>query len=167
MWETLKYKFEKYPARMNVANKMVELGLHIGEDQKIYCGNLKIGTSSLAKAANVERKAIKPTIDFILDDEELSTIFKNILPGGTLLKNIAKNLGLGALEIETSYENTGMLSTVSELISKANIDIRQAYASDTDLEKNPTLTIITEKPIPSNMIPRFLKIKGIKRVSLY
>ncbi|MDR0900835.1 MAG: amino acid-binding protein [Methanobrevibacter sp.] len=167
MWETLKYKFEKYPARMDVASKMVELGLRIDEDHKIYCDDLKISDMALAKVAGVERKAIRSTVEFILKDKELSTIFKNILPAGTLLKNIAKNLGLGAIEIETSNENIGILAFASKLISKEKISIRQAYASDTALEEAPTLTIITEKPIPSNLINEFLKIKGVTRVSIY
>ena len=39
MWEKLGEKFEKYPARMKVAKKMIELGLSLNEDGKIYCGN--------------------------------------------------------------------------------------------------------------------------------
>ena len=40
MWESLNLKFSKYPARMAVAQKMFELGLRIGEDGKIYCGEI-------------------------------------------------------------------------------------------------------------------------------
>ena len=167
MWESVKWKFEKYPARMNVAGKMVDLGLRVGEDHKIYCGNLKITDLSLAKAANVDRKVIKATVDFILDDEDLANIFQNILPAGTLLKNIAKNLGLGVIEIKVGHENIGILSSASKLISEENISIRQAYASDIQLEETPTLTIITEESVPGDLINKFLKIDGVLRVSVY
>lgn len=167
MWESLKYKFEKYPARMNVASKMIELGLRVGKDHKIYCGDLKISDISLAKSANVDRKAIKQTIDFILSDENLSNIFKNILPAGTLLKNIAKNLGLGVIEIEVGDENIGILTAASKLISQEEISIRQAYATDIQLEENPTLTIITEESVSGDIIKKFLKIDGVIRVSVY
>lgn len=167
MWESLKYKFEKYPARMNVASKMIELGLRVGKDHKIYCDNLKISDMALANAANVDRKAIKRTIDFILNDEKLSNIFENILPAGTLLKNIAKNLGLGVIEIEVGDENIGILTNASKLISEEGISIRQAYATDIQLEESPTLTIITEENAPGDLIKKFLKIKGVTRVSVY
>ena len=167
MWEILKYKFDKFPARLKVARKMVELGLRIGENQKIYCGNLKINDVSLAKAANVDRKVIKPTIDFIASDEELLKIFQNILPAGTLLKNIAKNLGLGVIEIEVGDENIGILAAASKLISQEGISIRQAYATDIQLEETPTLIIITEENVPGDFIKEFLKIKGVLRVSVY
>ena len=167
MWESIKHKFEKYPARLNVARKMVELGLRVGHDHKIYCGNLRINDVALAKAANVDRKAIKSTIVFILNDEDLTGIFENILPAGTFLKNIAKNLGLGVIEIEVGDENIGILAVASKLITERGISIRQAYATDIHLDETPTLTIITEQIVPGDLIEEFLEINGVLRVSLY
>lgn len=63
MWEKINEKFKKYPARMKVAEKMIELGLSLNNDGKIYCGNLKISDKALAIAADVDRRAIKSTIE--------------------------------------------------------------------------------------------------------
>ncbi len=167
MWEKLNEKFKKYPARMRVAEKMIELGLSLGKDSKIYCGNLKISDKALATAAEVDRRAIKSTIKIIQEDEELYNLFSNILPAGTLLKNIAKNLKLGVIEIEVGSQSEGILARTTELISKKGIDIRQAYAEDTELQETPLLTIITEKPVNGDIINEFLKIKGVTRVSIY
>lgn len=167
MWEKVNEKFKKYPARLRVAEKMIELGLSLGEDGKVYCGNLKISDKSLATAANVDRRAIKSTIEVIQEDPELNNIFCNITPAGTLLKNIDKNLELGVIEIEVGSENEGILANITSLISKKGISIRQAYAEDTELQRNPILTIITEKPVKGNLINEFLKIKGVTRVSIY
>ena len=126
MWESLNLKFSKYPARMAVAQKMFELGLRISEDGKIYCGDLKISDSALAAAANVDRRVIKSTVDVIIADEGLYEIFSNIIPAGTLIKNIAKSLNLG----------------------------------------NPVLTIITEDPIPGELLNEFIKVEGVLKVSI-
>ena len=166
MWESLNAKFSKYPARMTVAQKMFELGLRIGEDNRIYCGNLKISDSALAAAANVDRRVIKSTVNVIVNDEELFEIFSNIVPAGTLIKNIAKNLGLGVVEIEAGEESEGILAAVAWTMSKHDIDIRQAYAGDTKFEGNPVLTIITEKPIPGNLLNEFIQIEGVLKVSV-
>ena len=112
MWESLNLKFSKYPARMNVAQKMFELGLRIGEDGKIYCGDLKISDSALAVATNVDRRVIKSTVEIIMADEELYEIFSNIIPAGTLIKNIAKNLNLGVIEIEAGEKSEGILPSL-------------------------------------------------------
>lgn len=167
MWEKLNEKFKKYPARMRVAKKMVELGLRIDDDKKIYCGDLKISDISLANAADVDRRAIKSTIEIILNDDDLSNIFKNIIPAGTLLKNIAKTLGLGVIEIEVGYSNNGILAAISTLISSKGVGIRQAYAEDIEMEDSPLLTIITEEAVPGDIINEFLKIEGVKRISIY
>ena len=167
MWERINEKFQKYPARLRVAEKMIELGLSLSEDGKIYCGNLKISDKALATAAQVDRRAIKSTIEVIQEDEELYNLFSNIIPAGTLLKNIAKNLELGVIEIEVGSESEGILASTTNLISKKGISIRQAYAEDTELQENPLLTIITEKPVSGDLINEFLKIKGVTRVSIY
>ena len=167
IWEKVNEKFKKYPARLRVAEKMIELGLSLNQDGKIYCGNLKISDKALATAAEVDRRAIKSTIEVIKGDEELYNLFNNIIPAGTLLKNIAKNLKLGVIEIEVGSESEGILASTSNLISKKGISIRQAYAEDTELQENPILTIITEKPVNGDLINEFLKIKGVTRVSIY
>ena len=167
MWEKINEKFRKYPARLRVAEKMIELGLSLNEDGKIYCGNLKISDKALATASNVDRRAIKSTIDVICEDEDLYNLFSNIVPAGTLLKNIAKNLDLGVIEIEVGSESEGILANTTNLITEKGIDIRQAYAEDTELQENPILTIITEEPVKGDLINEFLKIKGVTRVSIY
>ena len=167
MWEIIEEKFKKYPARIRVAEKMIELGLSVQEDGKIYCGDLKISDKSLATAANVDRRAIKSTIDVIKKDKQLFDLFNNIIPAGTLLKNIAKIVNLGAIEIEVGSNNEGVLAATTELISKKGINIRQAYAEDSELQNSPILTIITENPVDGDLLSEFLKIKGVNRVSIY
>ena len=166
MWESLNLKFSKYPARMAVAQKMFELGLRISEDRKIYCGDLKISDSALAASADVDRRVIKSTVDVIIADEELYEIFSNIIPAGTLIKNIAKNLNLGVIEVEAGEESDGILAEVAWIMSKHNISIRQAYAGDTRFNANPVLTIITEDAIPGELLNEFLKVKGVLKVSI-
>ena len=167
MWEKLDEKFDKYPARMKVAKKMRELGLSLNKDVKIYCGNLKISDKSLATAADVDRRAIRSTINIIQNDPELYNLFSNIKPTWILLKNIAKSLNLGVIEIEVTSENENILSAVTKIISDKKINIRQAYAEDIEIEEYPHLTIITNEIVPGETINEFLKIKGVNRVSIY
>ena len=84
-----------------------------------------------------------------------------------MLKNIAKIVDLGVIEIEVGSDNEGILAATTDLISKKGINIRQAYAEDSQMQEYPILTIITENPISGDLISEFLKIKGINRVSIY
>src|SRR5690606_38552184 len=120
MWDRIKHKFEKFPARMSVASKIVELGLCVGENGRIYCGNVEISDVALARAAGVDRRAIKATIEVIIADSQLSAIFTNLYPAGALLKNVAGNLGFGVVEIEAQAGNPEILARATELISHEN-----------------------------------------------
>lgn len=167
MWAKLTEKFERYPARLLVAKKIIELGFRIDKNEKIYCMDVQISDTSLAKSINVDRRAIKATVKTILEDEELSDIFLNISPLGPTLQNIASSLNLGVVELEASDETKGVLAKATSLISQENISIRQAYANDPELEDIPKLTIITESRLPSELLPKFLEIDGIKKVSIH
>ena len=152
MWEIINEKFKKYPARIRVAEKMIELGLSVHEDGKIYCGNLKISDKALATAADVDRRAIKSTIEIIKEDSQLFDLFNNIIPAGTLLKNIAKIIDLGVIEIEVGSDNEGVLAATTDLISRNGINIRQAYAEDSEMQEYPILTVITDNPINGDLL---------------
>jgi predicted regulator of amino acid metabolism with ACT domain len=167
MWDRIKHKFEKFPARMAVAGKIVELGLRVGEKGKIYCGDVEISDVALARAAEVDRRAVRATVDVILSDEGLKSIFANLWPAGAFLKNVASDLGFGVVEIEAEAGSPGIVAQATHLISQEKISIRQAHAGDPELEEHPRLTIITEKPVKGELINQFLKIPGVKRVSIY
>jgi len=167
MWKQIKHRFERYPARMNVARKIIELGFRIDSNGKVYCDDVEISDVALARAAGVDRRTIRATAEIILRDEKLSGIFQNIMPAGSLLRNVADDLELGVVEIEANARNPGILAAAARLISEKGISIRQAHAGDPELDENPKLTIITDKPIPGFLLKEFLKIKGVKRVSIY
>ena len=120
----------------------------------------------MAVATNVDRRVIKSTVDVIIADEGLYEIFSNIIPAGTLIKNIAKSLNLGVIEIEAGEKSDGVLAEVAWIMSKHSISIRQAYAGDTQLNTNPVLTIITEDPIPGELLNEFIKVEGVLKVSI-
>jgi predicted regulator of amino acid metabolism with ACT domain len=167
MWEKIKANFQNRPSQMKIVRKMIELGLRVDDDMSVYCGDLKITDVYLAKTVDVDRRIVKFTIKTILNNEYLSGIFKNIVPAGTLLKNIAKNLSLGVVEIETDQDNYGILAEASRILFLRKINIRQAYANDKDMDGFPILTIITEAPVPGDIVNELLSIKGITKVSIY
>ncbi|MEE3324656.1 amino acid-binding protein [Methanosphaera sp.] len=160
-------KFDKYPSQKKVVIKMLQLGLKVGEDKKIYCNDVEINISSLAKSIETDRRVVTSTMNTILEDEELKNIFTNIKSAGTVLSNISQELGLGVIEIEGDAQKTGILNQVTKFLAEENISIRQAYASDPDLYSIPYMTIITDNTLDGKIIPLLLKIDGVTKVSMY
>jgi predicted regulator of amino acid metabolism with ACT domain len=53
------------------------------------------------------------------------------------------------------------------VLNRAGLSIRQAIVDDPELSPDPKLTFIVEKKIPGELIPAFLKISGVAKVSVY
>ncbi len=167
MWKTTIEKFNKYPSQQKVIRKLLKLGLKVGEDKKIYCNDVEINISSLAKSIDTDRRVVVSTIENILQDNYLRKIFTNIQSAGPVLSNISEELGLGVIEIEGDGQQVGILNKVTELLANEEISIRQAYASDPELSNIPHVTIITDKQVDGTIIPLLLKIDGVSKVSMY
>ena len=167
MWKNSIEKFDKYPSQQKVIIKLLQLGLRIDETKKIYCGDVEINMSSLAKSLNTDRRVVVSTIETVLKDEQLKQIFTNITPAGPVLSKISQPLGLGVIEIEGLAEKCGILSEVSKILAEDKISIIQVYASDAYLTLTPHMTLITDKLVGGEIIQLLLKIDGVTKVSIY
>ena len=129
MWQTTIQKFNKYPSQQKVIIKLLQLGLKIDENKKVYSDDVEINMSSFAKSINTDRRVIISTIENILNDKQLKQIFLNIKPAGPLLSNISEELGLGVIEIEGDAQQRGILNEVTNIfdtIAHGNIYLKKA-----------------------------------------
>jgi len=94
MWKKFFNKFDNYPSQKKVVRKLLQLGLKVGENKTVYCNDVEINISSLAKSIDTDRRVVSATIENILSDKELKEIFTNIKSAGTVLANISQELGL-------------------------------------------------------------------------
>mgnify|MGYP000061755372 CR=1 FL=1 len=56
---------------------------------------------------------------------------------------------------------------IASKIADRGINIIQVVAEDPELYPEATLTIITERPIPGELINELSKLEGVKRISIY
>ncbi len=167
MWNTIKKHFQDYPERLKVARVLVENGLSI-KGNKICLNQIEIPPVRIARVAGVDRRTVNETIEDVKSNHELKFIFEEIRPAGPSLKEIAKPLNLGVLEITVENAKApGILSKASAILNKAELSIRQAIVDDPELSPEPKLTLIAEKKIPGELISEVLKIPGVVKVSVY
>jgi uncharacterized protein len=167
MWNTIKKHLEEYPERLRVARVLVENGL-TAKDRKIYLNQIEIPPVRIARAAGVDRRTVNETLKTIKANRELRLIFEEMRSAGHSLKEIAKPLKLGVVEITpVDAKTAGILSNSATLLAKAGLSIRQAIVDDPELSPEPKLTLIVEKKIPGELIPELLKIKGVAKISVY
>jgi len=163
MWRDISHYFEAYPKQKKVAQKMLEYGLCIRND-KIYCGIIELSDTKIARALQIDRRAVKATIQTINHYKKLYTIFSKLQPT-CHLRGMAQELGWDVLEIiPNNASQPGILAEVASVIAKENISIRQAIVDDFEINEEPRLVVITEKPIPAYIIPKIKKIASVKAV---
>jgi hypothetical protein len=167
MWNNVKKYFEGHPERLKVTRVLIENGLSV-RNGKIYLNEIEIPPIRIARAAEVDRRTVKETLNAIKSNRELRLIFEGIRSAGHSLKEIAKHLNLGVVEITPiDAKLPGILANSAMILAKSGLSIRQAIVDDPELSPEPKLTLIAEKKIPGELIPELLKVKGIAKVSVY
>jgi predicted regulator of amino acid metabolism with ACT domain len=166
MWRQLAKYFNAYPKRRILAQKLLEYGLRVS-DNKIYCGDIELSDTKIARAFNIDRRIITDTIKTISEKKELQKVFFQLKPT-CHLKDVAKEMKWGVIEIIPEDPSMpGILSNVAKVVSDAKISIRQAIVDDFELSEEPRLFIVVEKQVPGALIPKIREIKGVKAVVNY
>jgi len=166
MWKNISKYFSDYPKRKIIAQKMIEYGLKV-KDNKVYCGEIELSDSKIARALDTDRRAVSKTIETILKNKNLNKIFSKLRPT-CHLKDAAPDMEWGVIEIiPTDPSKHGILADVSKIIANEKISIRQAIVDDFEISEEPRLFIITEKMIPSVLITEIKKVSGVKAILIY
>ena len=166
MWSKIKTDLEQYPERLKVSRVLIENGLSV-RDKKIYLNQIEIPPVRVARAAAVDRRTVNETIKSIEENPELKLIFQEIRPAGPSLKEIAKHLNLGVLEITpVNAKSPGILAGAAMILARAGLSLRQAIVDDPELSPEPKLTLIVEMKIPGELISELLRIPGVAKVSV-
>jgi hypothetical protein len=167
MWHNVKKYLEGHPERLKVARILIENGLSV-RNCKIYLNEIEIPPIRIARAAGVDRRTVKETLNAIQSNRELRLIFEGIRSAGPSLKEIAKHLNLGVVEITpVDAKIPGILASSAMILAKNGLSIRQAIVDDPELSPEPKLSLIVEKKIPGELIPELLNVKGVAKVSVY
>ena len=154
MWRQIAKYFNKYPKQRKLAQKLLKYGLKI-YNNKIFCGEIELPDSKIARAFEIDRRIISNTIETIMKNEDLKTVFSNLIPT-CHLKDVAPKMKWGVIEI-----------IPASIIADNNISIRQAIVDDFELSEEPRLFIVTEKQIPGSLLPKIRKTNGVKAVVVY
>jgi predicted regulator of amino acid metabolism with ACT domain len=167
MWNSVEEYFEGHPERLKVARVLIENGLSI-RNNKIYLNEIEIPPVRIGRVVGVDRRTVKEAIAAIHSNRELRLIFEGIRSAGHSLKEVARHLNLGVVEITPIDARTpGILAGAATILAKKGLSIRQAIVDDPELSPEPKLTLIVEKQMPGELIPELLRVKGVAKVSVY
>jgi uncharacterized protein len=167
MWGRIRALFATHPERLKVARFLLQNGLSVKGD-KIYVNELEVPILKVARAVGVDRRTVSQTIRAMTMDREIEMIFSKLESAGPSLRAVAKQMGLGVVEITADNPNkVGILASASTVLAEHGISIRQALVDDPELNPDPKLILIGDRVIPGKAIPPILKIPGVAKLSIY
>ena len=167
MWNKVKTHFIGYPERLKVARLLIENGLSVKKG-KVFLNDIEIPNIRIARVAKIDRRTVNETVHSVMANPELRIIFEKLRSAGHSLKEVARQLDLGVVEITpVDARKSGILANSAMLLAKYNLSIRQAIVDDPELSPDPKLTLIADRSIPGELISDLLKIDGVAKVSVY
>jgi hypothetical protein len=166
MWSKIRPFFEKYPAQGKVAQLMLRHGLRVNRG-KIFCGEVLMSATSLGRAAGVDRRVVSSAVKTIEENPELANVFSRLWPV-CHLREVAPQMGWGAIEIvPTNASKSGILAGISSIIASAGLSIRQVVVDDPEVVENPRAFIITDGPVPGELLAKIKMVEGVQGVVIY
>ncbi|MDY6818046.1 MAG: ACT domain-containing protein [Halobacteriales archaeon] len=166
MFDEIMEKFEGSPSQQAVIRLLLERGFSVNDDGRVVSGRIEIPNTQIAREIGVDRRVVDSTTDAILSDEELRPIFQNIssIPS---LRDLAPVLDLTVLTIiPTHADRPGIVAGVTTVLADNGISIRQTISEDPEFTDDPVLYIITDDPIPGDVITEIVGLEYVRKVEL-
>jgi hypothetical protein len=109
---------------------------------------------------------VDSTTDAILDDPELTRIFRNISAIPSLM-DLAPVLDLTVLTVGVAdADEPGIVAQVTTLIADWDISIRQTISEDPEFTDDPKLYVITDEPLPGDLLNELVAMEFVRSVEL-
>jgi len=91
---------------------------------KIYVNNVEVPTLKVARSVGVDRRTVNETIRAMSVDGEIKMTFSKLESAGPSLRAVAKEMGLGIVEIIADDPNkVGILANASRILADHGISI--------------------------------------------
>ena len=166
MFETIMEKFEGSPGQQAVVRLLLERGFSVNEDGRVVSGSIEIPNTQVAAEAGVDRRVVDTTTDAVLADPELERIFRNISQIPSLM-DLAPVLDLTVLTVEVhDADEPGIVAQVTTMLAERGISIRQTVSDDPEFTDDPKLYIITDDPLPGDLLTELSDLPFVHRISI-
>jgi hypothetical protein len=166
MFDEIMEKFEGSPSQQAVIRLLLERGFSVNEDGRVVSGGIEIPNTGIAREIGVDRRVVDSTTDAILDDPELTRIFRNISAIPSLM-DLAPVLDLTVLTVGVAdADEPGIVAQVTTLIAEYDISIRQTISEDPEFTDDPKLYVITDEPLPGELLNALVDLDFVRSVEL-
>ena len=165
-FEAIMEKFADSPSQQAVIRLLLERGFSVNDEGRVVSGGIEIPNTGIAREVNVDRRVVDATTDAILDDDQLRPIFQNISAIPSLL-DLAPVLDLTALTVTVrDADQPGIVAQVTGAIADRDISIRQTITEDPEFTDEAQLYVVTDEPLPGDLINEIRELPFVHAIEL-
>jgi len=166
MWPRIRAEFERQVVRPAVVRKMIECGLRVSDDLKLYVGDIEVDYLAVSRAVGVDRRVVKQTAEQIHRSPYLYSIFSKTRPLGTSLVDLVTLLGYTAVVVEADPKSPGIMAEVAEILSRHGMVVRQAIAEDPEMVPDAKMTLVVEGQLSGQAMEELNGLKVVKSIKI-
>ncbi|MDR1405085.1 MAG: regulator of amino acid metabolism, contains ACT domain protein [Candidatus Methanoplasma sp.] len=158
-------EFSRFPSQEKVAMLLLRQGIRV-EGGRAYCNSIGQSDAAIARAAGVDRRVVRSTLERISGTPGLSRLFSE-LQSMLLMANVAPEIGCTTLEIiPTDATMPGILAGITDVIFKGGLSVRQAVVDDPGTRMDSHLIVVVDGHVPSELLPAIKQCRGVSSVML-
>ena len=166
MWRDIRKQFDRQVARPEVVRKMIECGMRVSDDEKIFVDEVEVDYTAMARAARVDRRVVKQTVQQIRRNRYLYSLFSMTKPLGTSLVSLVSQLGYTAVIIEADPKSPGVMAKVAEILSRHGMVVRQAVAEDPEMVRDAKMTLVIEGHLTGQAIEELNGLRVVRSIKI-
>ena len=166
MWGNIRRQFQRQVVRPEIVRKMIECGMRVSDDEKIYVDDVEIDYTAVARALDVDRRVVKSTAQQIRRNRYLFSLFSKTRPLGTSLVDVVSQLGYTAIVIEADPKSPGVMAGVAEILSRHGMVVRQAVAEDPEMVPDAKMTMVVEGQLTGQAMAELHGLKVVRSIKI-
>ncbi len=166
MWPNVRKQFERQVVRPEIVKKMIECGMRVSDDEKIYVDDVEVDYSAVARAVGVDRRVVKQTVQQIRRNRYLYSLFSMTKPLGTSLVSLVSQLGYTAIVIEADPKSPGVMTGVAEILSRHGMVVRQAVAEDPEMVADAKMTLVVGGQLTGAAMEELNALKVVRSLKI-
>ncbi len=166
VFDEIMAKFEGSPSQQAVIRLLLERGFSVNDEGRVVSGGIEIPNTQIARELDIDRRVVDATTEALLEDDELRAIFTHIssIPS---LRDLAPVLDLHVLTVgPTDADEPGIVAAVTSALADRGISIRQTISEDPEFTDDPQLYVITDEPLPGELIEELRALPFVRKLEL-
>jgi predicted regulator of amino acid metabolism with ACT domain len=166
VWANVRKQFERQVVRPDVVKKMIECGMRVSDDEKIYVDGVEVDYSAVARAVDVDRRVVKQTVEQIRRNGYLYSLFSKTRPLGTSLVDLVRELGYTGIVVQADPKSSGIMAAVAEILSRHGMVVRQAVAEDPEMVPEAKMTLVVEGELTGRAMEELHSLKVVRSIKI-